>query len=173
MHTLPIIAWTLPCSSREWESGRGYMRRLRQCQTICWLIIIGIRAIMYIYIIVLLHYNLKIDVNDNRFEEKHSGRSGLIILWWLSNVVGPTCISVFCITRYIEVSRYLWTFDIDTWWYHDTSIYRISNESMISQTILERYTSIEYRMKYRVSYDTILDPLSRVYTSNANLHCIP
>ena len=34
---------------------------------------------------------------------------------------------------------------------------------MISQTILGRYTSIEYRMKYRVSYDTILDPLSRVY----------
>ena len=28
-------------------------------------------------------------------------------------------------------------------------------------------------MKYRVSYDTILDPLSRVYTSNANLRRIP
>ena len=27
-------------------------------------------------------------------------------------------------------------------------------------------------MKYRVSYDTILDPLSRVYTSNANLYRI-
>ena len=37
--------------------------------------------------------------------------------------------------RYLVVSRY---FDI-------------SNESMISQTILGRYTSIEYRMKYRVS----------------------
>ena len=34
---------------------------------------------------------------------------------------------------------------------------------MISQTILGRYTSIEYRMKYRVSYDTILYPISRVY----------
>ena len=44
--------------------------------------------------------------------------------------------------QYLVVSRY---FDI-------------SNESMISQTILGRYTSIEYRMKYRVSYDTILDP---------------
>ena len=44
--------------------------------------------------------------------------------------------------RYLVVSRY---FDI-------------SNESMISQTILGRYTSIEYLMKYRVSYDTILDP---------------
>ena len=31
------------------------------------------------YIIVLLHYNLKIDVNDNKFEEKHSGRSGLAL----------------------------------------------------------------------------------------------
>ena len=46
--------------------------------------------------------------------------------------------------RYLVVSRY---FDI-------------SNESMISQTILGRYTSIEYRMKYRVSCDTILDPLA-------------
>ena len=41
--------------------------------------------------------------------------------------------------RYLVVSRY---FDI-------------SNESMISQTILGRYTSIEYRMKYRVPYRMI------------------
>ena len=32
------------------------------------------------YIIVLLHFNLKIYVNDNKFEKKHSGRSGLAII---------------------------------------------------------------------------------------------
>ena len=32
------------------------------------------------YIIVLLYYNLKIDVNDTIFEKKYSGRSGLIIV---------------------------------------------------------------------------------------------
>ena len=51
--------------------------------------------------IIVLHYNLKIDVNDNRFEKKHPGRSGLIIL--LSNVV---LVSLYSVMQ-ISVNHYL------------------------------------------------------------------
>ena len=81
---------------------------------------------------VLKFYGMKIDFQM------------ILILLGVVLVRYSICIAILVNVRYryLVVSQY---FDI-------------SNESMTSQTILGRYTSIEYRMKYRVSYDTILDP---------------
>ena len=49
-------------------------------------------------------------------------------------------------TRYIEVSRYLWTFDTDTSWYHETSIYRVSTVA---------YDTWRYIVASQVAYDSI------------------
>ena len=62
----------------------------------------------------------------------------------------------------LDISKYRDTFERSISILGGIAIYRISNESMISQTILGRYTSIEYQMKYRVSYDTILDPATNL-----------
>ena len=64
-------------------SGRGDMRRLRQCrETICWLIIIGVRAIMYIvvgayyYITSWRSMSMTIDLRRSTQDEV----AGLILL---------------------------------------------------------------------------------------------
>ena len=64
-------------------------------------------------------------------------------------MASPSAGSILPDTRYIEVSRYSWTFDIDTWWYRDTSIYRM----------IRRYLGdISYDPEYRL-YDPEYRPI--------------